>query len=136
MKSLVAILLGALAFPIGASSILDCRSAISTEDTNQCASIYRDLAEQRMQRYLDASKQRFAANKPILASIDRAQKHWLSYRKDHCDAVFDIWTGTLTDSMALQCETKITQERTLQLWRTYLSSYASGQILPEPDLRQ
>jgi len=91
-----------------------------------CLSDSVRAAERRMQRYLDAA--RGAARPP--EALDTAQSAWTSYRDAACRAASGQYEGgSLQPVVALDCRLRLTRERTLELWRAYLSNEGA---LPEP----
>lgn len=135
VKSVLLCCLSLWAVVANAESVLDCRHAYSSEETTRCAELDRDVAELRMDKYLEVSRQLFAHDELVLFSIDNAQTHWIEYRRNHCDVVFDISGGTVRESNAMQCEAMIARERTHQLWRSYIAPLGGDSLLPEPALR-
>lgn len=135
VKSVLVCCLSFWALVANAEPVLDCRNAFSSDEITHCAAIDRDVAELRMNEYLEVSRQLFAHNELVLYSIENAQAHWVEYRRNHCDVVFDISSGTVRGSNAMNCESMITRERTHQLWRSYIAPQVGDSILPEPALR-
>jgi len=116
------------------SFALDCQQAYTTIEVNQCAQQELLSAEKKMQRYLAQSIAQFRDDSLVAESIEQAQHAWLAYRKTHCDSVYNQWRGgTIRTVMAIACETKLTQQRTRELWLNYLTFMDSTPpILPEP----
>lgn len=103
--------------------------------------------EVELQHYTDAAIRRIgeegAASKEyggqddsaeILAAFHKAEAAWADYRRAACDAVYESWsTGTIRGAMALTCETRITEERTHEVWRNWLTYMdRTPPVLPEP----
>lgn len=117
---------------VGAS--LDCDKAFNTLEINYCAKVELDKAEAEMQRYLDKSIAQYIADSNVVESINIAQSAWLSYSKSQCDSVFTMFRdGSMRVVMTLSCRTKLTQQRTHELWSQYLTYMDSSEpVLPEP----
>lgn len=135
VKWVLVLCLSVCAVVANADSVLDCRNAYSSDETARCAVLDRDVAELRMNEYLEVSRKLFAHDELVLYSIENGQAHWMEYRRNHCDVVFDISSGTVRESNAMHCEAMITRERTHQLWRSYIAPQAGDSLLPEPALR-
>ncbi|MEO1094318.1 MAG: lysozyme inhibitor LprI family protein [Cyanobacteria bacterium J06638_28] len=113
---------------------IDCDQALTTIEVNYCAALDLEAAEAVMAEYLQASQDRYAHDATVLQSIDTAQDTWLIYRAAHCDSVFEVWrTGTIRTLMWLECSIELTQQRTFDLWHSFLT-YADSTppLLPEP----
>ncbi|MEM0981592.1 MAG: lysozyme inhibitor LprI family protein [Cyanobacteria bacterium P01_H01_bin.58] len=113
---------------------IDCDQAITTIEVNHCAALELEAAETVMAEYLQASQDRYAHDVIVIQAIDTTQKAWLIYRAAHCDSVFEVWrTGTIRTLMWLECSTELTQQRTFDLWHSFLT-YADSTppLLPEP----
>ncbi|RYV01964.1 hypothetical protein SOPP22_11995 [Shewanella sp. OPT22] len=122
------------AYPVFAENTLDCDKAWTTIDINRCMSKDLNVAEQKMDKYLSKSKERYSEDSVILKSIDEAQNKWLEYRNSHCGSVYDVWRdGTIRGAMSLGCKLELTHQRTKVIWAAYLTYMDSTKpILPEP----
>lgn len=120
-------------FTVMATSV-DCDKAFNTLEINYCAKVELDNAEAEMQRYLDKSLAQYIADTSVIESINIAQSAWQSYSKSQCDSVFTMFRdGTMRVVMTLSCRTKLTQQRTHELWSHYLTYMDSAEpVLPEP----
>ena len=79
-----------------------------------------------MQRYLGAAR---GVARPLEA-LEGAQAAWRGYRDRACRAAGGQFEGgSLQPVVLLDCRLRLTRERTLELWRAYLSE--SGR-LPAP----
>lgn len=113
---------------------LNCENALTTNDINRCMSLELNAAEEVMESYLQKSKEHYASDQVVIASIDEAQKAWLIYRQMHCGSVFNAWRdGTIRTSMSIDCLIKLTRQRTFDIWYSFLT-YADSTppLLPEP----
>ncbi|MBM6550881.1 lysozyme inhibitor LprI family protein [Marinomonas ostreistagni] len=113
---------------------IDCETAYTTRDMNQCAAQTLAESEQVMQRYLDASLERHQQDPELVQAIELAQQRWQQYRSAHCDAVYTQWReGTIRGVMTLSCKTELTEQRTHALWSNFLTYMDStAPVLPEP----
>lgn len=126
-------IMSACSFTVMASS-LECNKASTTLEINYCAKMKLDKAEAEMQRYLKQSIAQYTADSDVVESINIAQSAWQTYSKSQCDSVFTVWRdGTIRVVMTLSCKTKLTQQRTHELWSQYLTYMDSSEpVLPEP----
>ena len=135
MNKFFAIALTALSLTaLATDDALDCERAISTMDINQCALEELYLAESEMEHYLEASYQHNDYDPELIAAIKTAQKAWAAYRTSHCDSVYTQWRdGTIRGVMGISCQTALTQQRTHEVWRHFLTYMDSTPpVLPEP----
>ncbi|QUM76232.1 DUF1311 domain-containing protein [Moritella sp. 24] len=121
---------------VSVAASIDCNNAFNTLEKNYCAKVEFDKAEAEMQRYLDKSIAQYSADTQVVESINIAQSAWQSYSKSQCDSVFTVWRdGSVRVVMILSCRTKLTQQRTHELWAQYLTYMGSSEsILPEPNV--
>jgi len=89
-----------------------------------------------MEEYLAKSKEHHSHDFELIKSIDLAQKSWIAYAQSHCDSIYTMWReGTIRGGMHLSCKTKVTKERTHQIWANFLTFMDSTPpALPEPKL--
>lgn len=113
---------------------LDCENAITTLDINQCAAIELKAANTEMQTYLEKSYQHHDYDPTLIKAIKLAQKDWQNYMESHCDSVYTQWRdGTIRGVMAISCKTKLTKQRTHEIWQHFLTYMDSTPpVLPEP----
>lgn len=127
-------LLTFFSFSALAEEDIDCDKAWTTPAINQC--MYKDLveAEKVMAKYLAKSLERYLEDEVSVASIKKGQEAWLSYREEHCGAVYDTWRdGTIRTAMGLGCKLELTHQRTIVLWQSFLNYVDSTpSLLPEP----
>ncbi|PKH06904.1 lysozyme inhibitor LprI family protein [Moritella sp. Urea-trap-13] len=133
LKVITFLIMSVCSFTAMATSV-DCEKAFNTLEINYCAKIELDKAEAEMQRYLDKSLAQYIADTSVVESINIAQSAWQSYSKSQCDSVFTMFRdGTMRVVMTLSCRTKLTQQRTHELWSQYLTYMDSAEpVLPEP----
>ncbi|WP_017219622.1 lysozyme inhibitor LprI family protein [Moritella dasanensis] len=133
VKVITLLLMSACSFTAMATSV-DCDKAINTLEINYCAKVELDKAEAEMERYLDKSIAQHTEDTDVVESINIAQSAWQSYSKSQCDSVFTMFRdGSMRVMMTLSCRTKLTQQRTHQLWSQYLTYIDSAEpVLPEP----
>ncbi|SQD76840.1 lysozyme inhibitor LprI family protein [Moritella yayanosii] len=133
VKVITFLLMSICSFGTMAASV-DCDKAFNTLEINYCAKVELDKAEAEMQRYLSKSIAQYTADTNVVESINIAQSAWQSYSKSQCDSVFTMFRdGSLRVVMTLSCRTKLTQQRTHELWSQYLTYMdSSAPVLPEP----
>ena len=121
---------------IALSDDFDCDKAISTIEINYCAGVELENSTLKMNTYLTKSKEHNSYDSELIKSIDVAQKAWSSYAEAHCDSIYTQWRdGTIRGVMHLSCKTKITKQRTYEIWANFLTYMDSTPpVLPEPEL--
>jgi uncharacterized protein YecT (DUF1311 family) len=133
----IKLLLGlALFLPSLTFSADPCKDSKTTLEMNDCLSAQIDAAEKVLAKYLKESQRHYADAPNVLASLDKAQRTWIQFRDNHCDAVYEIWSGgTIRGAMHGYCRLEQTRRRTHDLWQTYLTFMDSTPpILPEPQI--
>ena len=132
VKAIILVIMSIFSF--SAVAKVDCDKALNTLQINYCAKLKLDNAEAEMQRYLDKSIAQYTADTYVVESINIAQSAWTSYSKSQCDSVFTMFRGgSLRVVMTLSCRTKLTLQRTHELWSQYLTYMDSSEpVLPEP----
>ncbi|MCE0495459.1 lysozyme inhibitor LprI family protein [Vibrio salinus] len=115
---------------------VDCQNAVSTPDINYCASIKLNSAKKELNQYYQASLKHNEYDPELIASIKVAQKAWQAYLVSHCDSVYTQWRdGTIRGVMSISCKTRLTKQRTHELWDNFLTYMDSTPpVLPEPKL--
>jgi len=103
---------------------------------NYCAGVELDKAETEMNTYLTKSKEHNGYDMELVKSIELAQKAWTNYANAHCDAIYTQWReGSISGLMSLSCKTKVTKQRTHEIWANFLTYMDSTPaVLPEPEL--
>lgn len=135
MKKSMFILLVSLSFlATAADEELDCANALNTIEINQCALIELESAQAVLAQYLAASFEHNANDPELIESIKIAQKDWQVYMSSHCNSVYTQWRdGTIRGVMSLSCKTKLTKQRTHEVWSNFLTYMDSTPpVLPEP----
>ncbi|MBY7730167.1 DUF1311 domain-containing protein [Vibrio splendidus] len=117
---------------------VDCENAMNTIEINQCASIELETAQVELDQYLEASFEHNAYDAELVSSIKVAQDSWQAYMTAHCDSVYTQWRdGSIRGVMALSCKTKLTKQRTHEVWGNFLTYMDSTPpVLPEPKLNR
>jgi uncharacterized protein YecT (DUF1311 family) len=115
---------------------IDCEKAFTTIEINVCAKKEADLAYSVLENYLNKAKERYSSEKTVVDTLNKSQEAWLAYRKAHCDAVYEQWSGgTIRGAMFGGCMLKLTKLRTHVIWQDYLTYMDStNPLLPEPKL--
>ncbi|MFA0227221.1 lysozyme inhibitor LprI family protein [Vibrio splendidus] len=136
-KALTVVLLTCLPLFVSASDdVVDCENAMNTIEINHCASIELETAQVELDQYLEASFEHNAYDAELVSSIKMAQDSWQAYMTAHCDSVYTQWRdGLVRGLMALSCKTKLTKQRTHEVWENFLTYMDSTPpVLPEPKL--
>jgi len=111
-----------------------CSDALTTLDMNECYGQALARAENRKGEYLAAALARNSDSEDLRDMIRSADKAFEAYREAECDAVFERWKdGTIRGVMTLSCNIALIDQRTHQIWETWLT-YPDGTPpnLPEP----
>ncbi|WP_447894104.1 lysozyme inhibitor LprI family protein [Vreelandella sp. GE22] len=135
MKKWLLILLASLSLPaVADDETLDCNNIMNTLETNRCAAIELEAAEDVLTRYLETSVELNAADPELVDAIRVAQKQWQAYANAHCGAVYTQWRdGTIRGVMGITCSTRLTKQRTHDIWQDFLTYMDSTPpVLPEP----
>lgn len=137
MRNSVILALACLSFGAMADEqAIDCDAAFTTIEINQCAAIELDAANTELDKYLKASLDHNSFDSKLVAAIKLAQTDWQTYMSSHCDSVYTQWRdGTIRGAMSISCKTKLTKQRTHELWENFLTYMDSTPpVLPEPSL--
>ena len=112
----------------------NCQNANTTYEIGVCMAEQLEQQEVEMQHYLAEARARYADDKVIVESIEKAQQNWLGYRREQCGSIYNIWRdGTIRSIMGLSCSIRMTKLRTHQIWHSYLTYMEnSPPLLPEP----
>lgn len=115
------------------ASAKNCEDAKTSIQMNRCAAIKLEVAHHQMTKYLDATYEIHASNPTALVSIKVAQKDWETHIASHCDSIYSIWEeGRKKAFVSIFCMIDKTNERTAEIWKTYLSN-TDTPILPQPE---
>ncbi|SEI87278.1 Uncharacterized conserved protein YecT, DUF1311 family [Allopseudospirillum japonicum] len=137
IKKRLLLTLSSLVFTVAVhaeNTSIDCENALSTLQINQCASIELESAKAELLNYLDASFQHHANDPELVKAIKVAQENWQAYMSSHCDSIYTQWrAGTIRGVMAISCKTKLTKQRTHEIWTNFLTYMDDAPpVLPEP----
>ena len=138
MKKSVIIALASLSFgAVADEESIDCDAALTTIEINRCAAIELDAAKAELDEYLKASFEHNSFDSELVDALKRAQTDWQTYMSSHCDSVYTQWReGTIRGVMGISCKTKLTKQRTHELWENFLTYMDSTPpVLPEPSLQ-
>lgn len=115
---------------------LDCNNVRNMLETNRCAAIELEAAEDVLTHYLETSIEHNAFDPELVDAIQVAQKQWQAYAAAHCGAVYTQWRdGTIRGVMGITCRTRLTKRRTHDIWQDFLTYMDSTPpVLPEPSL--
>lgn len=113
---------------------LDFNNIMNTLETNRCAAIELEIAEEVLSHYLETSVEHNAVDLELVEAIKVAQKQWQAYAAAHCGAVYTQWRdGTIRGVMGITCRTRLTKQRTHDVWQDFLTYMDSTPpVLPEP----
>lgn len=112
---------------------IDCSKAETTLDLNHCAGIALDASKAQLDKYFAAAKAEAVDFEHVPAMLDASQTVWLEYRKTYCASIYQYYIdGSIRSMMNLECEKRLTDERTHTLWQDYLVAMDGTEILPKP----
>ena len=133
----LAALLAAFCFSVSATAEqqIDCNNAYTTIEINHCAKMELNRARSIMMEYMAASIEQHVNDPALAADIESAQADWNAYLKSHCNAVHTLWRqGTIRGAMTIACKTRLTRQRTHDIWTSFLADIGSNlPVLPEPE---
>ncbi|MDI6838705.1 lysozyme inhibitor LprI family protein [Ciceribacter thiooxidans] len=125
---LAAALLSSLAFaaPVAAEDEpeVDCENAMTQFDMNVCSQRDYEKADEALNAQWAKTKKVMAAwdaeldsgNKGAVESLVSAQRAWIQYRDNHCDAVgYSVWGGSMYPTIVASCLEDLTAKRTKEL---------------------
>jgi uncharacterized protein YecT (DUF1311 family) len=125
----------------------DCANAANTIEINECAAADVAAEEDRMAAYLAAAVEVLRKGAESLEPAEAAvadlldsQTAWRAYADSACGAVHTRWlAGTIRTLMALNCQKRLTRQRSHTLWTEYLthpdgtpSDWPDPSSAPEP----
>lgn len=121
---------------VAGEKTVDCDNAMNTLEINHCAALELEAAQVELDKYLAASFEHNAEDAELVDAIKSAQESWQAYMTAHCDSVYTQWRdGSIRGLMALSCKTKLTKQRTHEVWENFLTYMDSTPpVLPEPKL--
>jgi uncharacterized protein YecT (DUF1311 family) len=131
------IILASLSFAVLAEEeSVDCTNAMTTIEINQCAVIELESARAQLDKYFNTSLEHNAHDLELVEAIKLAQQDWQAYMSSHCNSVYTQWRdGTIRGMMGISCKTKLTKQRTYELWENFLTYMDSTPpVLPTPSV--
>lgn len=137
MKKCLFIVLASVSLTaVAEEEAVDCNNIRNTLDTNQCANIELEAAEDVLTHYLETSIEHNAVDPVLVEAIKLAQTQWQAYASAHCGSVYTQWRdGTIRGVMGITCLTRLTKQRTHDIWEDFLTYMDSTPpVLPEPDV--
>ncbi|MFV8460924.1 lysozyme inhibitor LprI family protein [Vibrio campbellii] len=136
-KVLSVVLLACVPWLASASDdVVDCDNAMNTLEINHCAVLELEFAQVELEKHLAASFEHNAEDAELVGAIKGAQDSWQAYMTAYCDSIYTQWRdGSIRGLMALSCKTKLTKQRTHEVWENFLTYMDSTPpVLPEPKL--
>lgn len=112
---------------------------VTTIAVNGCLAADLDRADAVLNRYYDAAVRRVRTDDgdTVALGLVAAERVWLSYRDQECNAVFDRFRGgTIRTAVEIACRIRLTRLRTYVIWRNWLT-YADSTppLLPRPAVK-
>lgn len=129
------LVVAALGLPAVSLAADPCSGAKTTIEINECLGKRLDEADARLNEYLAAAGKHIESTGGASLNLKTAQEAWVRYRDAQCNDVYKLWEGgTARTAMGLQCRINLTQERTHDVWRAFLTFMDSTPPLkPEPE---
>ncbi|MFZ6731593.1 lysozyme inhibitor LprI family protein [Undibacterium sp. Ji42W] len=111
-----------------------CATAKNTQEEAQCMANEVSKADKKLDAYLQAAKSRINKTPDAKLNLDTAQKAWEQYRAAHCGDVYTFWVqGSIRLRQSAQCQLDLTQSRTHDVWKAYLTfADSTPPVLPQP----
>src|ERR1017187_7666760 len=113
-----------------------CEDAKNTFALTECRANQIGEADAKLQEYLVAARKQVVLRELNPSVIDAEQAAWEAYRTAHCGNLYLYWVaGTIRYEMSGMCMLKLTNDRTVDVWRAYLTYLDSTPpVLPDPSL--
>lgn len=124
-----------LAAALLATPTADCDGA-TTRAVEACLTERLGATDAELNRYYAAAVRRLKAESgnDVLLQLRRSETAWIAHRDAECGAVRAWWApGTIAGSAATTCRIRVTEARTLVIWRNWLTyAHSTPPILPRP----
>ncbi|MCO6179225.1 lysozyme inhibitor LprI family protein [Ciceribacter sp. RN22] len=127
-RGVAAVLLSGLAFAAPAAAEdepeVDCENAMTQFDMNVCSQQDYEKADKELNAQWAKTKKVMAdwdaeldaENKGAVESLVGAQRAWIQYRDNQCDAVgYSVWGGSMYPMIVSSCLADLTRKRTEEL---------------------
>lgn len=116
------------------------RSAVSSDCNgttyaiNQCLAGVLERADERRKRYFDTATGSADDASELAGLMRKSSEGFEAYRENECGSVYEQWKdGSIRNAMFLRCSIRLTDQRTHDIWRNWLTYQDSSEpILPEP----
>ena len=124
----------ALPFMHSAHAEILCQTSKTTAEEQQCMLTELARADKKLMTYLQTARLQLAKSADSKFDLDVAQKAWEQYRTAHCADVYTYWAqGSIRYRQSAQCQIDLSQERTHDLWKAYLTfADSTPPVLAEP----
>lgn len=127
-RGVAAVLLSGLAFAAPAAAEdepeVDCENAMTQFDMNVCSQQDYEKADKELNAQWAKTKKVMAdwdaeldaENKGAIEALVGAQRAWIQYRDNQCDAVgYSVWGGSMYPMIVSSCLADLTRKRTEEL---------------------
>lgn len=108
----------------------------TTPEVERCLAAELADADAELNRYYAAAVARLAreGQHDVVAWLRGSERAWIAYRDAECGAVWRYWRrGTIRGAFSIRCRTRLTQARTSEIWRAWLTYVDSTPpLLPQP----
>jgi len=109
----------------------------TTREVEQCLADDLARANAELNRYYAAAVKRLTSERqPVaLAKLRASERAWIQHRNTECNAVWEYWEGgTIRGTFSTECRVRLTQDRTMAVWRNWLTYVDSTPpLLPRPE---
>ncbi len=126
--AVAAVLLAGLAFAVPAAAEdepeVDCENAMTQFDMNVCSQRDYEKADEALNAQWAKTKKVMAEwdaeldaeNKGAVEALLAAQRAWIQYRDNQCNAVgYSVWGGSMYPTIVASCLEDLTRKRTKEL---------------------
>lgn len=109
----------------------------TTREVEQCLADDLARADAELNRYYAAAVKRLTNERQpvVLAKLRASERVWVQHRDADCDAVWEYWKeGTIRGTFSTECRLRLTRDRTMAIWRNWLTYVdSSPPLLSEPE---
>ncbi|WP_133405385.1 lysozyme inhibitor LprI family protein [Parashewanella tropica] len=111
-----------------------CELLSNTLSINQCKQTQLKQAQTKLAKYWQQALKQHSKPAEAKQALENEQKLWQKYADQHCQTVYQLYLpGTIAPSMMFDCQTRLTQSRTVEIWKAYIQTLSGDKpALPRP----
>ena len=117
-----------------ADDLVDCNRLSNTLEIKECLDLKIELSKMNLNRYFRVTIEENYEDVEFVKALEKAQEKWEGYMRSHCGMI--QYSGTISGITVRNCEKRLIENRTHEIWREFLQSYGDEVVLPEPYLSQ